>query len=313
VFDLRLIESFVVLSEELHFGRAATRLALAQPALSQQMQRLELQIGAELFVRTSRQVSLSLAGEGLLPHAREILRQASLGQRAAVAPAVGDDGTIRIACSLDALDVSSETWDGVRAELPRVHLHFHFGGDADALSDVRQDRAEAALIWYPTPPARFASLTVARADTVAVFPEASGAAAMSRVTAGDLEGPLVLFDREISPVMHEHWVAAVQAGTDRPIKVFETTPTGPHGQAAIMDVVRNGLGFGIVTRHQFERFDQTGIVGRPLDPPIPATVSLMWLDEPQSSTLTRMIDVIGQGATDPSPDDAPIERNAEHD
>jgi DNA-binding transcriptional LysR family regulator len=294
LFDLRLIESFVVLSEELHFGRAATRLALAQPALSQQMQRLELQIGAELFVRSSRQVSLSPAGEGLLPHAREILRQASLGQRAAVAPASGEEGTVRIACSLDALDVAGEAWSVVKAELPDLHLHFHFGGDADALADVRQDRAEAALIWYPSAPARFRSLTVAQADTVVIFPEHASAATMPQVAARHLEGPLVVFDREISPVTHERLVSALQTGSEEPLRILETAPTGPNGQAAIMDMVRNGFGFGVVTQHQFERYDQSGIVARPLDPPITATVNLMWLEDQASPALNRIIDILGR-------------------
>jgi DNA-binding transcriptional LysR family regulator len=313
VFDLRLIESFVVLSEDLHFGRAATRLALAQPALSQQMQRLELQIGAELFVRSSRRVSLSPAGEGLLPHAREILRHASLGQRAAVAPASGEDGTIRIACSLDALEVSGGAWDLVKTRLQRVHLHFHFGGDADALADVRQDRAEAALIWYPSPPATFRSLTVARAETVAVFPENAQAAAMPQVSARDLDGPLVLFDREISPVTHEQLVAAVQAGSEQPLKILETAPTGPNGQATIIDMVRNGFGFGVVTKHQFEHYDQTGVVARPLDPPIPAIVNLMWLEDQASSALNRIIEILAASAAESNLSDAPIEANAEHD
>lgn len=313
MFDLRLIESFVVLSEELHFGRAATRLALAQPALSQQMQRLELQIGAELLVRSSRQVSLSPAGEGLLPHAREILRQASLGQRAAVAPTTGEEGTVRIACSLDALDVSGEAWNIVKAQLPRLHLHFHFGGDADALADVRQDRAEAALIWYPSPPARFRSLTVARAETVAVFPESASAATMPQVAARHLEGPLVVFDREISPVTHERLVSALQTGSEQPLKILETAPTGPNGQAAIMDMVRNGFGFGVVTQHQFERYDQSGIVARPLDPPIPATVNLMWLEDQASAALSRIIGILAATASEASPEDAAMETDAEQD
>jgi DNA-binding transcriptional LysR family regulator len=81
--DLRLMPSFVVLAEELHFGRAAERLGLAQPALSQQIKRLEAQIGATLFTRGPRQVELTLAGSALLPHARAILQRAQDGVAAA--------------------------------------------------------------------------------------------------------------------------------------------------------------------------------------------------------------------------------------
>src|SRR4051794_41835388 len=68
--DARLLASFVTLADELHFGRAAARLDLTQPALSQQIKRLELQLGVELFARTRNSVALTAAGEAALPHAR---------------------------------------------------------------------------------------------------------------------------------------------------------------------------------------------------------------------------------------------------
>jgi len=75
--DLRLVEYFVVLAEELHFGRAAARLHIAQPSLSQQIRRLEETLGVTLLERTSRRVELTPAGAALLRGGRRILRQAS--------------------------------------------------------------------------------------------------------------------------------------------------------------------------------------------------------------------------------------------
>jgi DNA-binding transcriptional LysR family regulator len=74
--DLRVVRSFVTVAEELHFGRAAARLFVSQPALSKQIQKLELQLGASLFVRNSRQVGLTARGEAFLLDARELLRLA---------------------------------------------------------------------------------------------------------------------------------------------------------------------------------------------------------------------------------------------
>src|SRR5919201_4780440 len=81
--DLRLVEYFIAVAEELHFGRAAERLHIAQPSLSQQIRRLEAQLGVRLLERDSRNVELTPAGEVLLREGRKLLRDAERTLRAA--------------------------------------------------------------------------------------------------------------------------------------------------------------------------------------------------------------------------------------
>lgn len=94
--ELRQLEAFVAVADELHFGRAAQRIQIGQPALSELVQRLERELGARLFVRTTRRVSLTAAGEELLPRARAILDQTVAARAAVRRVAEGKAGPLRI-------------------------------------------------------------------------------------------------------------------------------------------------------------------------------------------------------------------------
>jgi DNA-binding transcriptional LysR family regulator len=97
--DPRLFESFVVLADELHFGRAAERLHITQPTLSQQLKRLEQQLGVVLFARTKRRVELTEAGGAILPAARAAVGGAAAAAEAAAGIADGSHGELRLGVS----------------------------------------------------------------------------------------------------------------------------------------------------------------------------------------------------------------------
>ncbi|MET9259544.1 LysR substrate-binding domain-containing protein [Amycolatopsis sp. NPDC004079] len=124
--ELRHLTGFVAVAEELHFGRAAARLHMSQSPLSQQIRRLEHDLGVELFDRNTRTVQLTAAGRIFLDHARKVLASAKVAQRAARAAGRGEIGEV----SLGFAGTSSAVLlpllaKAVAVELPGVELSLH--------------------------------------------------------------------------------------------------------------------------------------------------------------------------------------------
>lgn len=121
--ELRHLQYFVAVAEERHFGRAAERLHIAQPALSQQIKRFETLVGASLIERTTRQVSLTPEGEALLPEARLTLGHAERAAQAVQQSLHGEIGTLRIGfVSSAALSVIPRLTASIVGLSPRVAL-----------------------------------------------------------------------------------------------------------------------------------------------------------------------------------------------
>lgn len=222
-FDLRQLRQFTVLAEECHFGRAAARLAMTQPPLTQAIQRLEAALGARLFERSQRRVALSPAGEVLLPLARKLLEGADALAPAVRAAAAGLSGQLRLAFVSSVTYGPLPAWlNGFRAAYPDVALSLR-----EATLDVQLElfaagEIDAGFVLHApgAVPPGFEHVRVIDEALVMALPQGHAAwkasaatTAMPRLRWRDVRAePLVIFPRTIAPSLFDALVSAYHAG-----------------------------------------------------------------------------------------------------
>lgn len=185
---LRHLRYFVTVAEERHFGRAAERLHMAQPPLSQQIRRLEADLGVELLTRTTRRVDLTAAGEAYLERARAILTSVDTAADEARRVAAGTVGHVTVGC------VGSATYSLLPAlsrrladDLPGVD--FSFRGEmlvAEQLDALREGTIDVALLRPPVADGTLTVSTLREERLVVAVPSGHALAARRQLRVADL-------------------------------------------------------------------------------------------------------------------------------
>jgi DNA-binding transcriptional LysR family regulator len=202
--ELRQLAYFVTVAEELHFGRAAERLHIVQSAVSQQIQRLERELGAELFDRTPRRVRLTTAGERLLPEARTVLAAADRA-RAAVAPPPG----LRIGTSTGLGAHLDRVLAAFARRAPDVPVELFSLPAAERLAQVAGGRLDAAFVRAVEPVPGVRVLPLWADPLVAALPATHPLARRPEIGVEELAGlPLTLTQRRNNPALVDLVVGA---------------------------------------------------------------------------------------------------------
>lgn len=151
-FDLRQLRHFVAVAEELHFGRAANRLCMTQPPLSQSILTLEAALGHALFVRTRRSVQLTPAGEALLPEAQRLLQDAAQLPQLVQRAALGASGQLVLSfVSSAAYGLLPPLLQAFRAQYPGVKIVLREATSDVQFADLAQGRIDCGIVIPPLP------------------------------------------------------------------------------------------------------------------------------------------------------------------
>jgi DNA-binding transcriptional LysR family regulator len=199
--ELRQLEYFVAVAEEMHFGRAAATLSIGQPAVSQQVARLERELGIRLFDRSGRAVRLTPVGSRFLPEARAVLAAAERARSVATDPATGHGSrTLRLGSSAGLGERLSRVLLTLSELLPNAATELVNAPTQARLERVASGQLDAAFVRGVTAAPGVELIEVWRDRLLAVLPASQGRAEGSPITLAELATlPLRIVPRRLNP------------------------------------------------------------------------------------------------------------------
>ncbi|KVD17570.1 LysR family transcriptional regulator [Burkholderia ubonensis] len=293
--DLRQWRYFVTVAEERHFGRAAARLSMTQPPLSQAIRALEDLLGVALFVRTKRSVALTAVGAALLPDVRKLLEAADALPPRAQSLARGETGSLALAfVSTADYGLLPSLLRAFGARYPQVRLQLEEATSDVQIEELAAGRIDAGLIIPPVPPRHAAELSylpVVREPLVLAMPAAAAPADAPEdapVRLADVAAlPLVIFPRRLAPGFYDIITGCYGAAGATPRIGQEAIQ-----MQTIVSLVSAGMGVALVPQ-SLRNLRRTGVVYRPFADGAPVVeTGLVWRTGDVSPVLAGFIDIV---------------------
>jgi DNA-binding transcriptional LysR family regulator len=272
--ELRQLRSFVAVAEELHFRRAADRLHLAQPSVSQQVRTLEDELGVRLFDRDRRGVALTAAGATLLEDARDLLARSARAAERAREVGAGSRGRLRLSLTRSLTGgLAGEIVEAFRERYPEVSLELSVGYTSLHAEQLRHGLIDVAFVRPPLLDAALEEHELAREPLVCVLPTGHRLARRRVVARDDLLGePLVFWPREHGPGPWEQMLGAVYGDGRRPA-VARTEPE----EERLVSAVAEGAGVSFIMLERSRTLRIPGAVFRRFGAPEPTVgIALAW-------------------------------------
>lgn len=265
--EFKRLKYFVAVAEELHFGRAAARLDMAQPPLSRQIAALEEQLGVQLFDRSRSQIRLTQAGDVLLSHARDVLARLDSAYRETKLIGAGGAGRLRIAFVGSATHGPFPTMiKSFRIHFPDVELALSSMNNAELKRALIQREIDVAIARPSLDDEDFRTETFHSEPLILALPDNSAFAAMDKVPFDALEDEtFIVYPRRPRPSFADHILGVCQTAGFTPVDLIEAQDY----QTAI-SLVSVGVGVSIVPASVAEA-SRPGVFFRPYEGPNPGT------------------------------------------
>lgn len=295
--EFRHLRYFLVLAEELHFGRAARRLSISQPPLSLNIQQLEASVGARLFTRSSKQVALTAAGLAFVPAARALLDQAAQAARHARDVGQGIAGSLAIGFAGTML------YSGLpgilarfQAQHPLLRLMLKELSSSEQLVELAHDRLDIGFVHTTRVPPELSQILVSSQALVGCLPAVHRLAQQATLSLKALQGePFAVVSRAVSPDYHERILGiCLEAGFHPEIR-FEL-----RHWLSVVSLVSQGMGVALVPA-ALGRSAMAGTVFMPLDrATTPYDTHCLWKTTRDNPALAAFVQAVGDASVQPS-------------
>jgi DNA-binding transcriptional LysR family regulator len=246
--DLDLVECFVTLAEEFHFGRAAARLQIGSPALSKRIAQLEGQWGVPLFDRTSRTVNLTPAGHMLLEPARHILREARALRDLAAEAATGVLGAVRAGYFSGTGEIMMRLAREVHKRFPDIVIYSQQMSHDRAFAAVEAGTVQCAIVRMPPGPGMQWLTLVAHKVNIVALPREHRLAGQEEVALADLAGESLLVEPPWIPRNSQLPLKLREIHTSNEVELFDLVAAGAGVIFATKDAVRRNPRHEVITK-----------------------------------------------------------------
>lgn len=285
--ELRHLRYFIAVAEELHFRRAAERLHMSQPPLSQQIRQLEEEVGATLLSRNQRKVELTAAGAAFLVRAREILDAVEDAARQARRVQRGEVGRLAVGFVGSAMySFVPELLRAFREHAPDIALRLHERGTTEQLRQLDDGRLDVGFLRIPGRWPGLTFETVLEEPVVAALPDTHLLAQRPLVSLDDLEGePLVLLTPAGSPGLSAALAPSISrlGGEERIVQEVAEMQT-------VIGLVAAGVGVSLVPE-SVRALVRHGVTYRPLDGDAPVVkLAMAWRTTDESPVLASFLE-----------------------
>lgn len=287
--ELRQLRTFVVVAEELHFRRAADRLHLAQPSVSQQIRTLEAELGVDLFDRNRRGAVLTAAGEALFPEAQRLIGDADRVAAVTRAHGKGERGTLRLSLTRSLTGgIAGAIVGEYRARYPGVELDLNVGNTMLHVEQLHAGDIDVGFVRPPLEDPGLEELSLGREPLVCVLPRGHRLCKRGTVRPSDIQDePLVWWPETHGPGAWREIQQEVYGDPPWP-PIARTEPE----EERIVSAVAEGAGVSFIMLERSRSLSVNGAVYRRFAEPEPTMgIALAWRRSETSPTVHRLVEL----------------------